>query len=87
MNTYKRIQSTHQGRVNRGWSLPCDVKPDRNAKELTHVELIEDAKKVTRSVFDYYTANATPKERIGDFTDRIGFEEFAKFRHSAGLWL
>ena len=29
-------------------------------------------------MFDYYTANAKPKERIGDFTDRIGFEGFTK---------
>jgi NAD(P)H-nitrite reductase large subunit len=53
-------------------------KKPRIAKELTHVESIDDAKKVAQSVFDYYTANAKPKERIGDFIDRIGFEEFKK---------
>ena len=50
----------------------------RIAKELTYVESIEDAKKVAQRVFDYYKANAKPKERIGEFTDRIGFEEFTK---------
>ncbi len=45
---------------------------------MTYVESIDEAKKVAQSVFDYYTANAKPKERIGDFIDRIGFEEFAK---------
>nr|AAU83223.1 sulfite reductase assimilatory-type [uncultured archaeon GZfos27A8] len=53
-------------------------KKPRIAQELTYVESIDDAKKVARSVFDYYTANAKPKERIGDFIDRIGFEEFTK---------
>ena len=50
----------------------------RIAKELVYVESIEDAKKVAQRVFDYYKANAKPKERIGEFTDRIGFEEFTK---------
>ena len=53
-------------------------KKPRIAQELTYVESIDDAKKVAQSVFDYYTANAKPKERIGDFIDRIGFEEFTK---------
>jgi NAD(P)H-nitrite reductase large subunit len=48
----------------------------RIGNELTYVESIEDAKKVAQSVLDYYKANAKPKERIGDFIDRIGFEEF-----------
>jgi dissimilatory sulfite reductase (desulfoviridin) alpha/beta subunit len=54
------------------------VKKPRIGEELTYVESIDDAKKVAESVFDYYTANAKPKERIGDFIDRIGFGEFTK---------
>ena len=50
----------------------------QSAKELPHVESIGVAKKVAQSVFDYYTANTKPNDRIGDFTDRIGFEEFTK---------
>ena len=53
-------------------------KKPRIAKELTYVESIDDAMAVAQSVFGYYKANAKPKERIGDFIDRIGFEEFAK---------
>ncbi|MGP8336853.1 MAG: NAD(P)/FAD-dependent oxidoreductase [Methanosarcinaceae archaeon] len=53
-------------------------KKPRIGKELTHVESIEDAKKVTQAVLDYYKANAKQKERIGDFIDRIGFEEFTR---------
>ena len=53
-------------------------KKPRIAQELTYAESIDDAKKVAQSVFDYYTANAKPKERIGDFIDRIGLEEFKK---------
>jgi len=45
---------------------------------LTYVESIDDAMKVAQSVIDYYKANAKPKERIGDFIDRIGFETFKK---------
>lgn len=50
----------------------------RIATELTYVESIDDAKRVTQSIIDYYKANAKPKERIGDFIDRTGFEEFRK---------
>ncbi len=53
-------------------------KKPRIAKELTHIESIDDAKKVTQAIFDYYKENANQKERIGDFIDRIGFEEFKK---------
>ncbi|HIE32087.1 MAG TPA: NAD(P)/FAD-dependent oxidoreductase [Methanosarcinales archaeon] len=48
----------------------------RIAQELTYVESIDDAKNVVQSVLDYYKANAKTKERIGDFIDRIGFDEF-----------
>jgi len=53
-------------------------KKPRIGKELTYVESTDDAMKVARSVFDYYKANAKPKERLGDFIDRIGFDEFKK---------
>jgi len=53
-------------------------KKPRIADELTYVESIGDAKKITQRVIDCYKANAKPKERIGDFIDRIGFDEFKK---------
>ncbi len=53
-------------------------KNPRIADELTYVESINDAKKITQRVLDCYKATANPKERIGDFIDRIGFDEFKK---------
>jgi NAD(P)H-nitrite reductase large subunit len=53
-------------------------KKPRIANELTFIESVEDAKKVTQNILDYYQTNAKPKERIGDFVDRIGFDEFSK---------
>ena len=53
-------------------------KKPRIADELTCVESIGNAKKITQRVIDYYKANAKPKERIGDMIDRIGFDEFKR---------
>jgi dissimilatory sulfite reductase (desulfoviridin) alpha/beta subunit len=53
-------------------------KKPRIADELTYVESIGDAKNITQSVLDCYKANAKPGKRIGDFIDRIGFDEFKK---------
>ena len=53
-------------------------KKPRIANELTYVESDSDAMKVTQDVIDYYKANAKPKERLGNFIERIGFDEFSK---------
>lgn len=44
------------------------------AEGLNDEQVVELAKKC----FDYYTANARPKERTARFIDRIGIEEFKK---------
>ena len=50
----------------------------RIGTELTYVESMDEAMKVTQDVIDYYKANGKPKERLGDFIERIGFTEFSK---------
>jgi NAD(P)H-nitrite reductase large subunit len=49
----------------------------RIGTELTYVDSMDDAMKVTQDVIDYYKANGKPKERLGDFIERIGFSEFS----------
>lgn len=48
-----------------GWVLAEKVKP-------------EDAEKIVEKIIEFYKANAKRGQRLGDFIESIGFEEFKK---------
>jgi dissimilatory sulfite reductase (desulfoviridin) alpha/beta subunit len=38
----------------------------------------EDAEKIVEKIIEFYKANAKKGQRLGDFIESIGFEEFKK---------
>jgi len=65
-NGFKIFIGGSAGRKPRiGWILAEDVKP-------------EEAEKIVEKIIEFYKANAKKGQRLGDFVESIGFEEFKK---------
>jgi NAD(P)H-nitrite reductase large subunit len=53
-------------------------KTPRIGRELAGGLNVEQCKTLAEKIMQYYRSNAQPRERMGNFIERIGFENFQK---------